>query len=80
MSVNYDDEETDCILAEDDIIIADKPSPMPGIFDAITSPTEDAGGTEGVAPREGSKEELRRGEGLCQGLPPSIPHFSSNYW
>ena len=55
MSVDYDDEETDHILAEADIIIADEPRPTPEIFDAVTSPTKDAENTEEMAPREGSE-------------------------
>ena len=65
MSVDYDDEETDCILAKADIIIVDEPRPVPEMLDAVTSPTEDAGGTEGMAPSEGSEGELQKGEGLC---------------
>ena len=80
MSIDYDDKETDHILAEADILIADQPTPTPEIFHAVTSPTEDAGGTEGMAPCEGNEEELRRGEGLCQRPPPSISHFSSICW
>ena len=60
MNVDYDNEETDCILAEADIIIVDEPGPMPEILDAVMSSTKDAGGMEGMAPREGS-------EGNCGG-------------
>ena len=65
MSVDYNDEETDRILVEAGIIIVDEPGLTLEILDAVTSPTKDAGGTEG------SEREFRRGEGLCQGPPPS---------
>ena len=48
MSVDYDDKETDRILVEADIINADEPTLVPEIFDTVMSPTEDAGGTEGI--------------------------------
>ena len=57
MSVDYDDEEADRILAAADVIIADEPRPTPEILDAVASSTKDAGGTEGMAPREDSGGE-----------------------
>ena len=72
MSVHYDDEEADRFWEEADIILADEPGPTPELLDAVASPTVDAIGTEGMTPCEGSKGELRRGDGLCQGPPPSI--------
>ena len=59
MNFEFEDEETDRILAvTDDIIIESQPGPSPEILDATTSPTRDAaGGTEGMAPREGSGGE-----------------------
>ena len=72
MSVDYDDEETDRVLQEADIIVVDEPGPMPEILDAVMSQTTDTVGTEGMAPSEGSKGELRSGDSLCQGPPPGI--------
>ena len=72
MSVNYNNEEDDCFLAEAALILADEPGLIPELLDAVAFPTMDAGGTEGMAPHEGSEGELWRGEGLCQGPPPSI--------
>ena len=57
MSVDCNDEETDRILAEADIIITDEPGLMPEILDATTYLTKDASGTEGMAPCEGSRGE-----------------------
>ena len=72
MSVDYNDEETGHTLVEADIVIADEPRLTLKILDAFASPTKDARGTERMAPCEGSEGELRRGEDLCQGPPPSI--------
>ena len=55
----FKDKETDRILVvADDIILESQPGPSPEILGAATSPTRDAiGGTEGMAPREGSGGE-----------------------
>ena len=63
MSFDYKDEEADCILEEADIAV-NEPRPTSEILGAVMTPTKDATGTEGMAPCEGSREELRRGEGL----------------
>ena len=49
--------------------MAEEPGPTPERLDAVASPTMDAWGTEGMAPREGSEGELQRRDGLCQGPP-----------
>ena len=67
MSVDYDDEKADRMLAEAEIIVADEPGPMPELLDAVASPTVDALGTEGMTPHEGSKGELGRERAFCQG-------------
>ena len=72
MSFDYENEQTNSILAEADIIVVDIPRLAPEILGAVTSSMEDAGGTEWMALQEGSGGELWRGEGLCQGPPPSI--------
>ena len=72
MSVKYNNEEADRLLAEAALILADEPGLTPELLDTVASPTMDAGGMEGMAPHEGSEGELRKGEGLCQGPPSSI--------
>ena len=74
MSVDYNDEDTDCILAEADIIIVDEPRLTLKILDAVMSPPKDDRGTMGMTPNEGSEGELWKRKGLCQGPPPSISH------
>ena len=66
MSIS-DDDYLDCILAAADDII--EPRPTPELLGAVESPTSDALGAEGMAPREGSSGVRRNGEGLCQGPP-----------
>ena len=71
MSLEYDDDETDRLLAAaDDIHFAREiqPRTSPELLGAAESPTlEAAKSTAGMAHREGSDGELGRGEGLCQG-------------
>ena len=71
MSLEYDDEETDRLLAaadDLDFIGESHPRTSPELLGAAETPTfEAAKSTAGMARREGSDGELRRGEGLCQG-------------
>ena len=71
MSLEYDDEEMDPLLAEaDDIdfVGESRPCTSSELLGAAEIPTLEAvNSTAGMAPREGSDGELRRGEGLCQG-------------
>ena len=59
MNFEFEEEETDRILAAaDNTILESQPGPSPEILSAATSPTRDAAeGTEGMAPREGSRGE-----------------------
>ena len=66
------------VLAGADYVESDlayEPVPTPEILGAVESPTEDAYGAEGMAPREGSGGELRTGGDRCQGPPPCLSHF-----
>ena len=69
MSLNYEDEQKDCLLAAaDDLDIVKDPQPAPSseILGVVTTPTSDAKeGTVGMAPPEGSGVELHMGQGLC---------------
>ena len=71
MSLEYDDEETDRLLAaadDIDIVGESQPRTSPELLGTAETPTlEAAKNTAGMAPREESDGELRRGEGLCQG-------------
>ena len=72
MSLEFDAEEADSLLAEaDDIefVVESQPCTSPELLGAVTeTPTSEAvNSTAGMAPREGSDGEMRRGEGLCQG-------------
>ena len=73
MSLEYDDEETDRLLAAADVIHfvgESQPRTSPELLGAAETPTFEAvKSTAGTAPREGSDGELSRGEGLCQGPP-----------
>ena len=71
MSLEYDDEEMDRLLAaadDMDFIGESQPRTSLELLGAAETPTfEAAKSTAGMAPREGSDRELRKGEGLCQG-------------
>ena len=67
MSINYNNEEADRFLAEAALILADEPGPTLELLNTVASPTMDAGGTEEMAPHEGSEGEPRRGEGFARG-------------
>ena len=71
MSLKYDDEEMDRLLAaadDMDFIGESQPRTSPELLGAAETPTfEVAKSTAVMAPREGSDGELRKGEGLCQG-------------
>ena len=67
MSISDEEDYLDCILAAAGDI--SEPGPTPELLGAVESPTSDAMGAEGMAPREGSIGVLRNGEGLCQGPP-----------
>ena len=75
-----DDEEADLILVEADAILLEQPVPMPELLGAGVSPTNnaEAHSVEGMAPCEGSGEELRKRECLCQGPSPGVPHRRKN--
>ena len=70
MNFEFKNEETDCILAvADNIILESQPGSSPEILDAATSSTRGAaGGTEGMASREGGGGE----RAFAMGPPPSI--------
>ena len=71
MSLEYDEEETDHLLAvadDIDFVGESQPRTSPELLGAAETPTFEATkSTAGMAPHEGSDGELRRGEGLCQG-------------
>ena len=71
MSLEYDDEETDRLLAvadDIDFVGESQPRTSPELLHTAETPTfEAAKSTAGMAPCEGSDEELRRVDGLCQG-------------
>ena len=58
MSLDYEHENTDCLLAAaDDLDVVDESQPVPSLelLGVATTPTNDtAGGTVGMAPPEGS--------------------------
>ena len=77
MSLQFDDEETDRLLAAADKHFVDdidesQPATLPEILGAvIRTPTNNTkAGTAGMAPPEGSIGVLREGEGQCQGPSP----------
>ena len=71
MSLEYDDEETDHLLAvadDIDFVGESQPRTSPELLGAAETPTfEAAKSTAGMAHTEGGDGELRRGEGLFQG-------------
>ena len=68
MSLEYDDEETDRLLAaadDIDFVGESQPRTSPELLGAAETPAFEATkSTAGMAPREESDGELRRGEGL----------------
>ena len=64
MSLEYDDEETDRLLAvadNIDFVVESQPRTSPELLGAAETPTfEAAKSTAGMAPHEGSDGELRR--------------------
>ena len=51
-----------------EVIVESPPRPSPELLGAEETPVQySTTSTEGMAPLEGSDEELRREEGLCQG-------------
>ena len=77
MSLDFEDEETDRLLAMADEHLVDvveesQPTESPEILGAVPRTlTDDAvSGTRGMAPPEESGGEMREGEGQCQGPSP----------
>ena len=77
MSLEFEDEETDRLLAEADehllgVVEESQPATSPELLGSvIRTPTIDAEtGAAGLAPPEGSAGELQEGEGQCQGPSP----------
>ena len=73
MSSNFEDEETDCLLAEvneNEIEFVEERHPwlLPRSSDAAQAPAKEViNGTQRVAPQDLSGGELRRREGLARG-------------
>ena len=76
--MSFEDEETDRLLAEVNdedfgIVEESQPRPLSGSSDAAQAPAMEAMiGTQGMASRDSSGGEMRRGEGLRQESSPII--------
>ena len=73
-----EDAELDRILAGADFIEDDAANVeseiSPELVGAVSTPTQDAQGTQEMALREGRVEDTQKGEGPCQGSSLSFPH------